>query len=259
MSDDEKALIPVDQREVEFYGDELTALRAEDGRVYAGLAQMCAALGLDPQAQRRRIGRHAVLARGLGVANLATPGGQQDAYVLRADLVPLWLSGVRASAVREEIRPKLERFQEEAATVLWEAFEEGRLTSSPSLSDLLESSSPAVRAYREALAIVQLARNHLLMEAQIDDHGRRLEAIEAQLGDPGRHVTPDQAAQLSQAIKAVAMALGAKSGRNEYGGVYGELYRRFGITSYKLLPAGKFGQAMAWLTEWHEQTTGEAF
>jgi hypothetical protein len=56
--------------------------------------------------------------------------------------------------------------------------------------------------------------------------------------------------QLSQAVKTVAMKLSKASGRNEYGGVYGELYRKFGITSYKQLPAAKFDEAAKWLNEW---------
>ncbi len=75
MSENEKALVPMQQKEVEFYGDELTAVRLENGRIFASVAQMCNVLGLDAQAQRRRIERHTVLANGLGVAKLATPGG----------------------------------------------------------------------------------------------------------------------------------------------------------------------------------------
>ena len=50
----------------------------------------------------------------------------------------------------------------------------------------------------------------------------RLGRVEATLGDPGHAVTPDQASQISQAVKAVAMELSKKSSRNEYGGVHGE-------------------------------------
>jgi hypothetical protein len=67
----------------------------------------------------------------------------------------------------------------------------------------------------------------------------------------------DRASQISQAVKAVAMKLSEQSGRNEYGGVYGELYRKFSITSYKLLPAKKFEEAMNWLTEWHQSMVGD--
>jgi len=108
-----------------------------------------------------------------------------------------------------------------------------------------------------ARAMMELARNQLLLEAQLETHdvrldeqSRRLELVEATLGDTGRQVTPDQASQISQAVKTVAMKLSKASGRNEYGGVYGELYRKFGITSYKQLPAAKFDEAMNWLNEW---------
>ena len=71
-------------------------------------------------------------------------------------------------------------------------------------------------------------------------------------------LTPDQASQISQAVKAVAMQLSKQTGRNEYGGVYGELYRKFGITSYKLLPSHKFDEAMRWLSGWYKELTDGA-
>ena len=54
----------------------------------------------------------------------------------------------------------------------------------------------------------------------------------------------------------MALELGNRSGRNEYGGVYGELYRRFDITSYKRLPKNRFEEAITFLTEWYVQLTG---
>ena len=49
---------------------------------------------------------------------------------------------------------------------------------------------------------------------------------------------------------------GKDSGRNEFGGVYGELYRKFGVTGYRMLPARRFQEAMSFLAEWHETVTG---
>jgi hypothetical protein len=256
--------LPVKQRALDFYGDNLTAIRANDDRIYAGLTQMCHALGLDPQGQRRRIERHAVMSKGLkGVDNLSTPGGTQSGYVLRVDLVPLWLSGIRVSAVKEDVRPKLKRFQEEAATVLWEAFQEGRLTADPTFDELLQNDSDAVQAYKMAAAIMKLARTQIMLEARLDsnqeqltDHEQRLEQIETQLGSGGT-ITPDQATAISQAVKTVARALGKQSGRNEYGGVYGELYRRYRIPSYRELPAAKYDDAINWLGDWLESLAGD--
>jgi hypothetical protein len=246
-------LTVVEQREVTFYDDELTAVLAADGQVYVSIRNMCHALGLNTQAQTRRIRRQPILDDGYeGVAIMATPGGQQRGAVLRVDLVPLWLSGIDTKRVKEAIRPKLERYQREAAKVLWEAFREGRLTTEPLFDELLAQDTPEAQAYKMIQGMLQLARNQLMMRSQLQDHAQRLEQIEATLGDPGRAVTPDQASQISQAVKAVAMLLSKRSGSNQYGSVYGELYRKFGITSYKLLPADKFEKASNWLTEWYQ-------
>ena len=65
MTAEDKALTPIEQRSVDFCGDDLTAVRADDGRIYAGLTQMRSAIGVDAQGQRRRIERHAILGKGL--------------------------------------------------------------------------------------------------------------------------------------------------------------------------------------------------
>lgn len=254
-----------EQRTVEFYDDELIAVRAGDGQIYVSIRQMCQALEIDIQAQRRRIGRNDVLSDGLGVAKIATPGGPQDAHVLRVDLVPLWLTGISTRSIKNDaIRDKLKRFQREAARVLWEAFQTGRLTTETSIEALLDADTPAARAYQLARAVADLALNQVLLEAKLEnqqsalsDHEQRLESIEAALGAPDRYVTPDQAMQISQAVKAVAIVLSKQSGSSQFGAVYGELYRRFGITSYKQLPTRDFDAAMKWLTEWHQSLTDD--
>jgi len=248
----ENSLTVVEQKEITFYDDELIAIRANDGQIYVSVRHMCDALGLNVQAQSRRAKRHKILSSGLMVAKMATIKGLRNANVLRADLITLWLTGVNTSSVKEEIRPKIETFQLEAAKVLWEAFQEGRLTADPTFDDLLQIDSPAVQAYKTLQALTKIARSQIILEGRMDEHERRLEQIEATLGDPGQNVTPDQASQVSQAVKGVAISLGKQTKRNEFGAVYGEMYRKFGVTSYKLLPANKFQTCMDWLTEWHQ-------
>ena len=92
--------------------------------------------------------------------------------------------------------------------------------------------------------------------SRLDAYEERLELVEATLGDPGRFVTPDQAMQISQAVKMVAMELSKRTKRNEYGSVYGQLYRQFAVTGYKQLPASQFDLAMLWLTDWYKRITG---
>lgn len=257
----EKALSVVAQKEVLFYDDEVTAVYLSDGRVYASIRHMCQALGLDDFGQRQRIGRHEILNDGQGVCKIQTPGGEQETYVLRADLIPLWLAGIRVKSLKVELQDKVARFQKEAATILWEAFRDGRLTTNPTFSELLlNDNSPSVQAYKMAQAIMQIAQQQIILESRLDNHEQlitdnrqRIEQLEATLGDPKHQITPAQASQLSQAVKAIAIELSRKNKRNEYGGVYGELYRRFDITGYKLLPQNRFAEAMKFLTEWYRQ------
>jgi hypothetical protein len=260
----EKALTPVDQKTVEFYGDDLVAIRADDGRIYVSVRHMSEALGLDRGGQIRRIRRQTVLENGLFKGDILSPKGKRKANWLRVDLVPLFLAGISTNAVKEEIRPKLEAFQKEAAAVLWEAFQEGRLTTDRAFDDLLSADSEAVQAYHLALAVVKLARSQLILESRVDTtEGRledvedRLDQVESTLGDPKQSVTPEQASQISQSVKTVATILTKQSGSSQYGAVYGELYRKFGITSYKMLPAKRFDDAMKFLTDWHGSLVGD--
>lgn len=265
----DKALAVIEQKVVEFYGDEIVAVRIRDGAVYVPVRPICDLLGVDWSSQRQRIARDPVLAEEIKPCVVVTttqgqPDQRREMLALPLDYISGFLFGINAARAKEEIRDRLIRYQRECYKVLAEAFQEGRLTADPVLDDLLRSDSEAVQAYRMLQALVKLARNQILLEAQLQthteqlaDHDQRLEDIEATLGDTGRLVTPDQASQISQAVKAVAIALGKKSGRNEFGAIYGELYRKFGITGYKQLPASKFQQAMNWLNEWRENIEGD--
>ncbi|GIK57857.1 MAG: hypothetical protein HND44_16395 [Chloroflexi bacterium] len=264
---DEKALVPVEQKQVEFYGDELTAVRGNDGHVYVAIGQMCDALGIDRASQTRRIRSDEVLATGYqGSVNLTYPdGGTQASGVLRIDLIPLWLTGLRTKAVREDVRPKLERFKREAAKALWEAFQEGRLTADSDFDTLLQQASQdTVEAYQMALAMVKLARNQILLEARMDthgrlleDYGRRLADVEATLSNPAQFITREQASRISQAVRAIGHVLSERNGRSEYGAVYGELYRNFEISAYRELPAQKYDEAIKWLNAWYQRLTNQ--
>lgn len=254
----EQSLQVAEQKVVQFLSDELVAVRARDGNIYVSVNHLTKALGLNRRGAVQRIERQPVLFKGFCYGPVETAGGRQQLGLLRVDLVSLWLAGIETSRVKEEIREKLERYQEEAAKVLWEAFQDGRLTTDVSFDDLLQTDSPAAQAYKMALAMLQMARQQLLLEGRIHEHEMRLERIESTLGDPGRYVTPEQASQISQAVKAVALVLSKQTRRNEYGAVYGELYRKFGITGYKLLPARQFDEAITFLTEWHRSLTDDA-
>ena len=256
----EKALQPIEQKTVEFYEDEITAVRLKDGAIYIPIRPICVYLGVDWSAQRKRITGNVVMNESVhSVAVTATEaGGKRDMLCLPLKFIPGWLFGINPARIKNiTIREKIIRYQRECYDVLSEAFQKGRLTADPSFSELLEQDTPAAQAYKVIQAVLKIAEQQVLLESRVTSHDRRLESIESQLGDPGRAVTPDQAMQISQGVKAIALVTSKRSGRNEYGGVYGELYRKFGITSYKLLPATDFEACMGWLRNWWQELTDD--
>jgi hypothetical protein len=267
MYEGTKALVPLEQKQVEFYGDTVTAVLVKQRgqeTIFVPLRHMCDLLGVSYQGQIRRIKEDAVLSKKLAGVNITfTPdpqtggGGAQVVNCIPLSYLNGWLFGINAKRVKAEVRDRLILYQERCYEVLAEAFREGRLTAEPGFEDLLTNDSPAAQAYKMAAAIMQMARQQLMLEvaveshaAQLQEHENRLETLEITLGDPSHHLTPSQAMQISQAVKAIAQELGKSSRRNEYGGVYGELYRRYEVNSYKALPRDKFEDALNWLNEW---------
>lgn len=258
MPSDEKNLAVIEQKEVEFYGDQIVAVRLESGEVVVPVRPICDLIGVDWSGQRQRINRDPVLSGEVVSVNITVADEYRtitrEVVSLPLDYISGFLFGINANRVKEELRDRLVRYQRECYKVLAEAFSEGRLTSDPAYMEILASDTPAVQTYKMLQAMTQLARNQMLLEARLTDrldtHDQRLERLEIRLGDPDHFVTPDQAMQISQSVKAVSHELGKRSGRNEYGGVYSELYRRYGINSYKSLPREQFEDAMAWLNEW---------
>ncbi len=264
-----KALVPIEEKEVVFYGDVLTAVlvKTETGQdIYVPLKPIADALGLDWPSQYRRLQRDEVLsaeAQLIVITTINSRRGNPEVISLPLKFIPGWLFGISPSRVHPELKERVLNYQRECYDVLWEAFQERRLTADVSFDDLLRSDTPAAQAYKIAAAIMKMARQQLLLEAQVETHAtqlavheKRLEEIEATLGDPGHYITPDQAMQISQAVKTIALEIQKRTKKNEYGAVYGQMYRQFGITSYKQLPADKFDRAMAWLTEWYQRVTG---
>jgi hypothetical protein len=238
----------------------------KEEKIYIPIRTLCDYLGLSYTGQRDRIRRDPVLSEHIHQVRIfrtEEEGGEQDMICLNLKFLPGWLFGISVNRIKEELKEKIVRYQREGYDVLWEAFQDGKLTTETNFDELLASDTPAAQAYRTAAAIMKIARQQLILEGQLEtyaikliDHEQRLEEIEATLGDTGRFINPDQAMQISQAVKAIATEIGKKTKKNEYGGVYGQLYRKFGVASYKQIPAHKFDHAMKWLTKWYRDVTG---
>jgi len=270
-AEESKALVPIEEKQVDFYGDNIPAVLVQadqegDSLIYVPLRPLCDFLGLNWSAQTRRLRRDAVLTEMTStVAVTATDGRQRNMLCLPLDYLNGWLFGVNASRVNESMRDKVIRYQRECYRILAEAF-----IDRPLPAGAPDSMTTLLQVREMGRAIMQMAEEQMAFE-------RRLTSTEGQLGEttiivgdltqrvltleqrvaPGQPVTEEQASQISQAVKAVALVLTKKSGSSQFGAVYGELYRKFGITSYKMLPANRFDKAMKFLSDWHGSLEGE--
>ncbi len=263
------------QKTVSFYGDMIVAVQdADSGVIYVPVGRLCDNLGVQRRNQMDRLRDHEVLARGLTSLVVQTEGGPQETECLRLDLIPLWLTTINPKRVNEEVRAKLVRYQIEAASVLWAAFRNDILPAAE-LAAQARPRSGAELALDIATAIQHLAQQQLEIERSLEGvHGRmdgmarflrdfaqttdaRLSSLELHL-HPHATLTEEQAAELALAVKAVGQAL-TQSGskQNGYQLVYGELYRRYRVSSYKNVPRAKFAEVLQWLHQWHAEISGD--
>jgi hypothetical protein len=271
MSDDTAALIPTEVKTVDFYGDMIAGalVRAEGvDRIFVSAKPICDYLGVDWSAQRQRILRDPVLAEGMVVITMPSARGPQPTSCLPLDLIPGFLFGISTGRVaKPEVQEKLNRYRRECFRILWEAFRPDIIRA----DDIAPAHglSGAQIAYEIATAVQHLARQQLDLEERLNAAGRwakgvegrvegvegRVEALELSIG-PRSPIDDEQASALAAAVRTVGRAL-EQRGSGDYRGVYGQLYARFGITSYKNLQREKHEQALAWLQEWHSEITGE--
>lgn len=253
MKEENKAMAPVEERIVEFYGDEIKGVvirpHPAERQIFIPVRPLCEFLGVNWSTQRRRIINDAVLSREVEMIMISTAGGPQEALCIPLDMLNGWLFSINANRVKDEIRDRLIRYQKECYRVLATAFQ------TPTATD------PLAQVEELGRALITLAREQrefdsrlVTAEDDILEVRQRVVALEEKVA-PGEPVTEEQASHISQAVKAIAYKLSERTGRNEYGGVYSELYKKFGVTSYKLIPAARYKEAIEFLTEWWHQIT----
>ena len=262
---EEKALLPIEQRDVDFYGDPLTAVLIRTGdteRAYVPIRPLCDFLGIDWASQRKRILRDPVLAEALQrVVIMTTHRGLQETLCLPLDYLNGWLFGINAARVKEELRTRLIQYQKECYQVLANA-----VTQRP-----LPAESPNITALTQiremGLAIVQMAEQQIEFERRIGttenrldraavvvgELGRRVSSLERRLS-PGSAISDEQAAEIQTAVHALGMMLTEQDkSKNQFQGIFHELHRRFGVSSYKLIPQDRYAAVLAFLQEWRER------
>ena len=264
---EEQALVPVEQKQIIFYDDELTAVIVEADRsrvVYVPIRPICERLGLDWSAQYRRLNRDPVLSELLmSVAVMATDIQSDDRRPRTSTMVCLpldylngYLFGVSADRVRSELRDKVILYQKECYKALASAFLTTHLETAPT------SEQTTLMQIREmGLAIAQMAEQQMALTTRLDkaaivvgEHSRRLTALEQQLA-PRQAITDEQATDIAEKVKALAVLLtGHDNSKNHFQSIFAELYRRFRVSSYKVIRQSQYHLVVDFLDEWAAAT-----
>lgn len=258
---EEQALIPVEQKQIVFYDDELTAVIVEEPRgrvVYVPIRPICDILGVDWSAQYRRTKRDPVLSEELTSCVVVTatqgqPDQRREVLCLPLDYMNGWLFGIDANRVRSELRDKVITYQRECHRVLANAF-----VASNELEATPTAEQQSLIQIREmGRAIMQMAEQQLALTARMDkaalvvgEHGRRITVLEQQLA-PRQAITDEQAADIAEKVKALAVALTEQdNSKNHFQSIFAELYRRFRVSSYKVIRQSQYHLVVDFLDEW---------
>lgn len=260
----ESTLLPIEQRIVEFEGSEIVAVLVDaNGRheIYVPIRPLTDALGLAWSGQYERIRRDPILSDIVITVRIIRDQDQAREYLcLPLSHVNGWLFGVQANRVKEAIRPRLLAFQRNCYQVLASAFETTSLVVAPT-----QEHQALIQVRELALAIAEMAQQQIAMTTRLDkaaivvgEHGRRITVLEQQLA-PRQAITDEQASDIAEAVKALALFMGEKDqSKNHFQSIFAELYRRFRVSSYKTIRQSQYHFVMDFLNEWDESLKGAA-
>jgi hypothetical protein len=313
------ALVPIEQREVDFYGDTITAALVRVGedttQVYVPLRPICDYLGLNWSGQLQRTRRDEIMNEALASVFIThTEAGRgpvsREVICLQLEQLPGWLFGVTAARVKPELVERVVRYRRECFRILWQAFQDAALNipSTVEVTNTVPTANVPMSLAQIAdlgRAMTQFAEQQMIFEQEqaaikqqqlvfeqrqqtfeqelmsveqtadaagelaASAHERLNQAanvvreIRNQLNildvrtSPGGAISAEQASQVALTVKALATHLKERNpqGPNQYQAVYTELYRRFGVSSYKQVRRNQFEAVLNFLEEW--RSTGD--
>lgn len=229
---------------VSFGEDTLIALRSE-GAGWLAINRCCEALGLDGNAQKKRIERSAWAIGRTSIMDVQIAGDDQPrpVFCLSIDRVAAWLASIEVSRIKDPaIKAKLARYQNEAADVLdrWFRGSAPQLAApSPSPFDLMQQMldsmrSQAARVERVEQQQAQIAATqaaHTTQLSMIADAQRAAAASVPAL--PAQADPPDVSnrTRANKLVRAFCVAFG-QDHQVTWKMVYGRLKDHYGIDLY---------------------------
>ena len=266
----DNTLVPVDQRDIDFYGDVITAVMVEvDGRqvVYVPVRPICDYLGVSWQGQNRRLNDDEVLSAVSMSVNITLTDIEPDSrrpktsrmLCLPLEFINGFLFGINPKRVKPEMKANIIRYQSECYRVLADAF----LTPGTTVQPVEASDEPLVQLHNMALVIAATTREMLATKYLAQSNAQRLDraalvvqnltrritAVEQQVR--AGKLTEEQAAEIKRRVNLIAQEMSKhEPGKSHYQVVYAALGDEVGVTSYKAIPLKAYETAVSFLDNW---------
>lgn len=252
---------------IEFEGDRLIGVRLEHEGIAIPVREICQALGLDIDTQSARLREHEVLAQGLRMVRVRYGDRMRSLVAILHKYIPFWLATISPHQVKEDVRPKLVRYQIELVDLLATLYGGEGPAALPAPADSALQSMQhrfaaalqEVRLAREAL----LAMQHQVLE-QVQTHevrltvvegllDQRLETVGGQIEDLQQQlafhttITGPQQETIKRSIQRIALRYKQRTGREIYDRLFSQFRLDLGTPRYDALPAGRYTEALDWL------------
>jgi hypothetical protein len=272
MSND--ALIPLEQKTVVFYDDEITTALVEIGdkrQIFVPIRPICDFLGISWQGQNRRINDDEVLSDVAMSINITLMDIAPDSrrpknsqmLCLPLEYINGFLFGINPKRVKPEIAQKLVRYQRECYQILATAFLETSVTDEWASPDP-ETETTLLQIREMGRAIMQMAEEQMHLTQRVNkaaiivgQHTKLITSLEQRIAPLERQLSPrdaitdEQASDIAEKVKAVAMTITEQdNSKNHFQAIFNELHRRYRVSSYKNIRQNQYHNVLDFLDDW---------
>jgi P22_AR N-terminal domain len=278
MGTEQPRIYRTDEQEiVMFHGRPIVAVRLDDGRIVVTLQSLCEGMGLNTQAQVRRIERTEALTGEVAYPWFETTYGPQEQAALVLDVLPGWLMGVDTRRIKGETHDTILAYQREAYAVLYQHFATHALALPAPASTLapadpqragqvaeiaaqLDTLTGAVNLMREHLAaLLALPEQVAGIAGQLDETRALIETLAtrqdtadtqiARIDERTQRLTPAHARAIQEQVDRMARETKRLEQPLTYAIIYGRLKHQFRASTYREIADEQYPAVMAYLQD----------
>ncbi len=247
--------------EIEFLDRKFIVGVLGDGFGYVTLNSLCDAFGLDRRAQRQKIDRNSWYYDEFSEwVNFPTEGGVQKTFCLRADSLPIFLTNVNLFQVKDKENFKiLEQFIRENHIVLaeyWGIADREQIMVSRQVIERLIMEHAEMEGTDPKKVKEDLDRFRTEVEETMEKIRVAFSKLQTDVKQmqqwvgPTNRISPEQGAEIQHKIKQLAeLKIEYMNIASPYGAIYGSMYKRFSVTSYKEIKMSDYPHVLKWLDD----------